>query len=58
VRRIAQKDAADRKQNIIKYTLDVVNAVLGVFQEVEADGDPSSKDVTQKYKPVKSPNKC
>lgn len=47
IRRIAQKDAAERKKTITKYAPDVVNALIGVFDDVE-DSAPQTKDVVDK----------
>lgn len=47
VRRMAQRDAAERKKNITKYAPDVVNAVMGVFQQVEHP-TPAARDVANK----------
>lgn len=44
VRRAAIKDAADRKQSIIKYAPDVANALATVFESVGDDADDA--DVT------------
>lgn len=46
VRRMAQKDAADRKKNIAKYAPDVANAIVGVLDEVE-DAEPDTADVVK-----------
>lgn len=44
VRKMAQKDAAERKKNITKYAPDVANAIVGVLQQVE-DPEPETADV-------------
>lgn len=47
MRRIAQKDAAERKKTITRYAPDVANALVGVFNEVE-DARPPTTDVVEK----------
>lgn len=49
VRRAAIKDAADRKQSIIKYAPDVANALAKVFESVGSDADENVADVVQSF---------
>lgn len=49
VRRAAIKDAADRKQSIIKYAPDVANALAKVFESVGDDADADVADVVRSF---------
>ena len=49
VRRAAQKDAAERKKLITRYAPDVVNAIIGLFKELD-DPDPETEDVAKMIK--------
>jgi DNA topoisomerase VI subunit B len=49
VRRAAIKDAADRKQSIIKYAPDVANALAKVFESVGDDADEEVADVVRSF---------